>query len=382
MYSQAYLLDKATEYAQKAVAADKAGDYETAIKYYKAAIDLFSKYLKFYPDAPMSDLYRDIVKKYIDRVRVLESKLETRIPEGGGSDNGKKTDESLFEISYPNQRETKKFDDLVDMDEVKKALKRAVIYPVKTPHLYPLGWPKGILLYGPPGCGKTEISIALANEINAVLINVSPATVVSKWLGDTEKNVKKIFDKAREIASSNTPVIVFIDEVDGLLQEYSNEVGGETRMRNQFLQEMDGLKSKGNEKLPLFVIGATNKPWNLDIGFIRRFEKRIYVPPPTKEVRKMLFEHYVKKLTGVFKIGEIDYDHLAEITENYSPHDIANIVKEVQNNVAEELNEKGLSNDRVITTEDFEAVIKVRKPSIDPKWLEYYKVWTEKFGTY
>lgn len=384
--SMQYLIDKGTEYAHKAVAADKSGDYETAIKYYKVAIELFTKYLKLYPDTAMSDFYKELVEKYKERINMLSRALDKMQKIGGET----KTNDSDadFEILTPDRRgNKKKFDDLVDLEEVKKALKKAVIYPVRTPELYPLGWPKGILLFGRPGCGKTEISLALANEVNAVLINVSPATIMSKWLGDAEKNVKKVFDKAREIASEGTPVIIFIDEVDGLLQVYGNEIGGESRMRNQFLQEMDGLKEKENNRLPLFIIGATNKPWNLDIGFIRRFEKRIYVPQPNRDVRKQLFIHYISKLKEVYPVENVDYDKLADITEYYTPADIASIVKEVQNNVAEEINETILGKgdrkekvERPISTDDIIKVVQTRKPSIDPTWLESYREWMERYG--
>ncbi|MET1159965.1 MAG: AAA family ATPase [Thermoprotei archaeon] len=368
-----YLIDKATEYAHRAVAADKKGEYEKAIRYYKAAIDLFVKFLKLYPDNSMAQVYRELIRKYRERVKILERNL-TRVTASGS--NGSSDD---VEVIIFNGSGGPKFKDLVDLEEVKRALKRAVIYPIRSPHLFPLGWPKGILLFGPPGCGKTLISMALANEVGAVLINISPATIMSKWLGEAEKNVARVFKKARETARSGRPVIIFIDEVDALFQEYSDEVGGEKRVRNQFLMEMDGLKAKEDIKLPLFVIGATNKPWKLDIGFIRRFDKRIYVKPPDRTVRKKLFEYYIGMLAQSYDISGVDFDKLADMTENYSPDDIFKIVREVQSNLAEEYHEKGMGK-RVITTEDFIEVIKRRKPSIDPQYLEAYKAWNEKYG--
>ncbi|MEM4481213.1 MAG: AAA family ATPase [Desulfurococcaceae archaeon] len=377
-----HIADKGVEYAQRAVAADKAGDYETAIKYYKVAVDFFSKYIVLYPDAPLVDFYKELVAKYKNRISTLENRLEKAQREQVES-SPNPAELVAFEVLRPEHRPKKNFNDIVDLEEVKRALKRSVIYPVKTPSLYPLGWPKGILLFGPPGCGKTEVSLTLANEIDAILINISPANIMSKWLGDAEKNVKKLFDTARELTSTGKPVLIFIDEVDGLFQQYSVEVGGEKRARNQFLIEIDGLAGKESTKLQLFVIGATNKPWNLDIGFIRRFERRIYVPPPNRDVRKKLFEHYVMKLSKTFNIGQIDFDKLADVTEGYSSADLVSIVKEVQNNIVEEVNEKGLNiSERKVATEDFVEVIKKHKPSIDPTLIDAYKEWSKQYGTY
>ncbi|MEM1921775.1 MAG: AAA family ATPase [Desulfurococcaceae archaeon] len=376
-----YLVDKATEYAHIAVASDRSGDYDKAIKYYKLAIEMFSKYLKLYPDNSMADFYRELIKKYRARIEVLEKYL-TRVTSNvrSGNTSSDESGDGFTIIDYSNGNGPK-FDDLVDLDNVKKALKRSVIYPVKSPDLYPLGWSRGILLFGPPGCGKTLISMALANEIKAYMFSVTPATIMSKWLGEAEKNVAKLFNKAREIlASSNKPVIVFIDEVDALFQEYSDEMGSEKRVRNQFLIEMDGLKSKEDDKLPLLVIGATNKPWKLDIGFIRRFDKRIYVPPPDKEIRKKIFEHYISKLSKVYDVSNVDIDKLAEMTENYSPDDIRKIVKEIQSEIAEAYYEKNSNGQRVLKTEDFIKVIEKRKPSIDPQLLESYEIWFKKYG--
>ncbi|MEM0355849.1 MAG: AAA family ATPase [Desulfurococcaceae archaeon] len=367
------MLEKAFKYAHTAVELDKKGQYEEALPYYKSAIDLMTKYIKLYPDSSMNELYRNLIAKYRERVEKLDRIIRSRVE---GSESSKKQIDSDVEVIHCDGG-SPKFDDLVDLDEVKKALKRAVIYPVKTPELYPLGWPRGILLFGPPGCGKTLISIALANEIRGALIHITPATIMSKWLGEAEKNVAKVFKVAREI-SNEKPVIIFIDEVDALFQEYSDEMGSEKRVRNQFLIEMDGLKSK-SERSYVFIIGATNKPWKLDIGFIRRFDKRIYVPPPNVDVRKMIFQKYLSQLMGTYDIQNVNVDELAKVTEGYSSDDIYKIVKEVQSNLAEEYHENR-SGKRAPTTEDFLEVIKRRKPSIESELIEAYNVWNEKYG--
>jgi vacuolar protein-sorting-associated protein 4 len=372
-----YLLQKGSEYARKAVNADKKGNYEEALKYYKAAIEIFTKYLRLYPDNTMSAFYRSLIRKYKERVSILE-KYSEKLSIGMPNDNRD------VEVLWPDARKKITFDDIVDLAHVKRALRKAIVYPTKDPGLYPMGWSKGVLLFGPPGCGKTLIAMAVANEINAALIEVNPATIMSKWLGEAEKNVRRVFNKAREIASKGTPVIIFMDEVDGLLQEYSEEVGGEERAKKQFLTEMDGLAEKMNSKLLVFVIGTTNKPWVLEPGFIRRFEKRIYVPPPDKTVRKMLFKHYIEYLKQRYEVEEtLDLDQLAELTEGYSSADIYSIVKSVQENMAEEFFEKnkGMGKPRKITMEDFKRIIKERKPSIDPNKLEAYRIWDRKHGT-
>src|SRR5438445_11873350 len=121
-----------------------------------------------------------------------------------------------------------------------------------------------MLLYGPPGCGKTILAAATANEIDGYFMNVDAALMMSKWLGEADKNVSKLFSLARGMAEKESlPVILFIDEVDSLLRNRNSEVGGEIRGKNQFLTEMDGINGKGKD-LKLYVIGATNKQWTID----------------------------------------------------------------------------------------------------------------------
>lgn len=364
------LEELARKYAMEAVEADRRGLRETAIMKYNNAIEVLIKIVRLYPDGPFTKVYLNKIKEYRSRVEQLKNvSLSISI------DNDQEmpdVDEFIL-IEKPNVT----WEDIADLEHAKKAIKKAIIYPVKIPDAYPLGWPRGILLYGPPGCGKTLLASAVANEIDATFFNVDAASIMSKWLGEAEKNVARLFKRARELARIGKPVIIFMDEIDSLLGIYSSEVGGEVRVRNQFLKELDGLQDKKN-KLFLFVIGATNKPWRLDNAFIRRFQKRIYIPPPNYEARIELFKLYTKEL----KLEpNVDIEELARITEGYSSSDIRDICQEVQEKIVEEYFEQYSRGElRPISMLDFYEVIRRRRPSISRNIVHRYEHWASEFG--
>ena len=181
------------------------------------------------------------------------------------------------------------------------------------------------------------------------------------------------------------PVILFIDELDSLLGERTNEIGGEVRSRNQFLTEIDGINGKGKD-MQLYVIGATNKPWSLDHPFLRRFQKRIYVSLPTLEARDKMFELYTNKL----KLDSRVRTHtLASIFDGYSASDIKDICQAVQLKVVNEMfstpayNEpvagERQSEPRGITMKDFRETMARRKPSVSMDMIRAYYKWSEQF---
>jgi ATPases of the AAA+ class len=271
-YSTSILEKAAKEYADKAVIAEKMGNYEDAVKYYRAAAQILRRIISINPDTGLREVYVEFIRSYEERAQFLERNLE-RIVAGDRGGERQRVEVNGQELVSEPPRIT--FEDIVDLEEVKKAIKKAIIYPVKRPDLYvdKIGWDRGILLFGPPGNGKTMLAAAVANEIKAAFIAVDASDIMSKWLGDAEKNVRRIFETARRIARGGKPVVIVIDEVDSLMGTFSTEIGGEVRVRNQFLKEMDGLHTKGDRDM-IFVIGTTNKPWALDMGFIRRFQKR------------------------------------------------------------------------------------------------------------
>ncbi|MFP3259850.1 MAG: cell division protein CdvC [Sulfolobus sp.] len=371
MSAQTMLEEMARKYAVNAVKADKEGNVEEAINNYKKAIEVLSQLLALYPDSPSARIYEQMINEYKKRIEVLKEV----VPATAENPTNNKTTVSIDDLIVKEKPKVS-FNDIVGLDDVKEALKEAIVYPTKRPDLFPLGWPRGILLYGPPGCGKTMIAAAVANEIDSYFTQVDAASIMSKWLGEAEKNVAKIFSSAREISKKeNKPIIIFIDEIDALLGVYNSENGGEVRVRNQFLKEMDGLQDKA-EKFLVYVIGATNKPWRLDEPFLRRFQKRIYVRLPDFQQRLALLKYYTSKIT---LDSDVNLEELAKKTEGYTASDIKDIVQAAHIRVVKEMFEKNLPQPRPVNMNDFEEVLKVRKPSVNQEMVKAYEVWHEKF---
>ena len=384
----------ASKYATDAIKYDSQGTRGIAITNYQKATESLLKLTRLYPDSKLNKIYTERMKSYQNRIIALQNTSLTDTepvvdpnasPEEQRANTGNREKNNLDDMIM-KERPDVKWDDVVGVDDAKNALRESIIYPTKRSDLFPLGWPRGILLYGPPGCGKTILAAATANELDGYFINVDGSSMMSKWLGEAEKNVSRLFKMARGYAErENKPVILFIDELDSLLGERQNEIGGEVRSRNQFLTEIDGINGKGKD-LKLYVIGATNKPWSLDHPFLRRFQKRIYVSLPTLEAREKLFVLYANKL----KLDSRVRTHtLASIFDGYSASDIKDICQAVQLKVVNEMFSTSTYNEPVegenpsvprdITMKDFRDTILRRKPSVSMDMIRAYYKWSEQF---
>ena len=222
--------------------------------------------------------------------------------------------------SNPNVR----FHDIVGLDDAKRLLKEAVLMPLKYPHLFTgilEPW-KGILLFGPPGTGKTMLATAVATECRTTFFNISASTIVSKWRGDSEKLVRLLF----EIARYHQPSTIFIDEIDSILSSRTStgEHEASRRMKTELLIQLDGLIKSSNERV--FLLAASNLPWELDMALLRRLEKRILVSLPSVEAR----EDMLVKLLPVGKTASTDlqYHEFAQKLDGYSGSDIRLVCKE------------------------------------------------------
>ncbi|MCW4005197.1 MAG: AAA family ATPase [Candidatus Bathyarchaeota archaeon] len=379
----------ATAYALEAVKMDKQGNKGRAITLYQKAIESLLQLVQLYPEYGLNKVYVQRAIAYQERIKALQGtvshadvrmEMERDAQENGvektSPDTGNEKGEELVVTEKPEVS----WAEVVGLDTAKKAVKEAIVYPVQRPDLFPLGWPRGILLFGPPGCGKTLLAAAVATEIDANFYSIDAASIMSKWLGEAEQNVAKLFNAARKSSTEGKAAIVFVDELDSLMGTHSNEVGGEIRVKNQFLKEMDGIMDKG-KSLHVYVIGATNKPWDLDWAFIRRFQKRILVPLPDHHTRLMMLKHY----TGTLQITpDVDLHELARISEGFSGSDIRDVCQSAQLSLIGEFFESGQATDkeakpRALKMTDFRQIFESRKPSVSMDMLASYTRWFDAF---
>jgi len=366
----------AVKYASEAIQFDEQGSRGLAIRKYQRTIEILLKLCALYPNSAQNKVYMERVDSYKKRVESLSGQGTYQSPKTAPSE----LEKAKFEHLVIAEKPSVKWNDIANLSEAKKAIEESIIFPVKRPDLFPLGWPRGILFFGPPGCGKTLLAAAIATEIEATFFCVDAASIMSKWLGESEKNVAQLFGNARESSDDGHPSIIFIDEIDSLLRYSIGEVGGEARARNQILKEMDGVLDK-NRTLHVYIIGATNKPWILDEPFVRRFQKRIFVPLPDTEARSEMFKLFSKNLKFS---PELDFSELSRMTYGYSGSDIRDIFQSVQIKVVREFFEKGDPEDknatpRYINNEDFIQTLKRRKPSVSNIAIRNYEKWFEDF---
>ncbi len=269
------------------------------------------------------------------------------------------------------------FKDVGGMDNVKREIDLKIIKPLKNAELYAQYGKKiggGILLYGPPGCGKTYIAKATAGEINANFINVTLNDILDMWIGQSEKNLNRYFELARE----STPCVIFFDEVDALGAKRSDlKQSGGKNVINQFLAEMDGIASNNEGVL---VIGATNTPWHIDPAFRRpgRFDRIIFVPPPDEQSKEAILK---LKLEGKPQ-ESIDYKSIAKKASEYSGADINAIIDIAVEAILEKAMETGVP--KPITNRDLLDAIKVHKAST-VEWFvtaKNYAMFANKSGLY
>ena len=260
---------------------------------------------------------------------------------------------------------TTHWDDIGGLDEAKQELKEAVEWPLKTPEIFTrLGIkpPKGILIYGPPGCGKTLLGRAVATESEANFITIKGPEVFSKWVGESEKAIREVFRKARMAA----PAVIFFDEIDSLSPRRGagfSDSGVTERVISQLLTEMDGLITLED----IVVIAATNRPDIVDPAVLRpgRFDRLVYVPEPDEKGRLQIFKIYTK---GMPMGKDVNLAQLATLTKNYSGADIEVLCRETAMHAL-----RKDMNATEVSMKDFEEALKKTGPSVSPDMEKWYK---------
>jgi transitional endoplasmic reticulum ATPase len=257
------------------------------------------------------------------------------------------------------------WEDIGGLDEVKQELKEAVEWPLKTPEVFQrLGIkpPKGIMIYGPPGCGKTLLARGVATESEANFITIKGPEVFSKWVGESEKAIREVFRKARMAA----PAVIFFDEIDSLAPRRGagfSDSGVSERVISQLLTEMDGITTL----VDIVIIAATNRPDMVDPAVLRpgRFDRLIYVPEPDEKSRLQIFKIYTK---GMPLAKDVNLDQLTTMTKNYSGADIEGLCRE-----SAMLALRKEINAREVTMKNFEEALKRTGPSVTPDMEKWYK---------
>lgn len=335
------------------------GDVEFAISQYRAAVE---------EDESLRDEELE-ARLGIDADPDESDVIEGRIRLGGeGEEEG-----TSLEIDRPKIG----FDDVGGMEKVKDEIRMKIIHPLENAELFAQYGKKiggGILMYGPPGCGKTHLARATAGQIHSSFLSVGISDVLDMWMGNSEKNLRGIFQYAR----ANKPCVLFFDEVDALGASRTDMRSASARHHiNQFLAELDGIDSSNDG---LLVLAATNAPWHLDPAFRRpgRFDRILFVPPPDQPARASI----LRLLCQGKPSRDIDFDHVAKKTADFSGADLTAVVDVAVEAKLTEAMKTGVPTP--ITTKDLTSAAKTIRPSTK-QWFataKNYAVYSNEGGVY
>ena len=397
-------------FCDKAAAYLKEEKFEEAVRFYKKAKTSLESLIKFDENKYNIPVYEGKKKDVEKKIEELESKKKKVAAKEGGGGNDNDEDKALKDqlsgclvTEMPNVS----WDDVAGLENAKQALKEAVILPIQYPQLFEgkrQPW-KGILLYGPPGTGKSYLAKAAATETKGRFFSVSAANIVSKFMGESERLIKALFELARK----NKPAVIFIDEIDSVLSARTDGENEATRrLKTEFLIQMQGV---GKDDKGILVLGATNIPWGLDPAVRRRFQKKIYISLPESKARKLMLK---LNLGDTYNdLTDEQFGILGDLTEGYSGSDIYNLTQDAiygplrkcqrathfkqldQNHIvpcspsdpgAMEMKINDIKNPEslvapVVTFEDFILSLQKMKPTVSKDDLKRQDEFTREFGT-
>ena len=375
------LYERAVMLKRKAEICISKGEWEKAEQYLKDAINTL-KLLERKSHPEIRKIWTRAIEQLQTALEVIKYRKGVEIPSLPEKETVErrkiKVPQECMKEFLVTELPTFTFKDLAGLEEVKKEIRESIEWQIKYPEkLKKLGIEplKGVLLYGPPGCGKTFLVKCASGEFKIPLISADPAAIMSKYVGESEKIVKQIFTCAIKMS----PAIIFVDEVDKLLPKVTTSSDAPKRVEAQFLQEMDGVRSgKG-----FITVFATNEPWNISPALFRpgRVDRIIYVPPPDNEARRRLFELYLR---NVDLASDVDINELVKLTSPnsqgyYSSSGIKAICDEAKRELMRIWTQKGVEvplNRKMI----IEAMRKTPR-SITHSMVQQYKKWADTIGT-
>ena len=363
-----FVADKKREHETAAEKALVGKDYRSAF-FHTAKAAEFGLALAEQSSGKIAERYVEDAFELLDIAAELKTKAKGQ-PKSPKKDSVKQTDDDSDTAASQwqlREKPTEKLADVAGLDDVKQELREKVIEPFLHPEAYERFKVKvggGILMYGPPGNGKTFIAKAIAGELDAAFFNVNASQVKDKYVGETEKNIQKLFDEARQ----SERAVIFLDEIDHLLAKRGNRKIGSVA---QFLTVMDGLVKNTN---CLLVLGATNKPWVLDEAVIRpgRMGTHIYVGPPDAQAREAILAY---NLRDVPVAEDLALSDMATQTDGYSGADMAEICDRAKRAALSRQLAEGTES--VVTTEDFAAALAKVKPSVTKAMLADFDKWRD-----
>nr|CDS17309.1 fidgetin protein 1 [Echinococcus granulosus] len=313
----------------------------------------------------------------------------TTTPENGDSalvdERLKQFDQKIIDLIMSEIMDSKTritWEDIAGLHSVKSTLKEVVIFPMLRPDIFTglRGPPRGLLLFGPPGTGKTLIGKCIASTSQSTFFSISASSLTSKWVGDGEKMVRALFTVAR----IHQPSVIFIDEIDSLLSQRSEtEHESSRRIKTEFLIQLDGVATGSEDRL--LLIGATNRPQELDEAARRRFVKRLYIPLPCQEARREIVDRLIQQQKNNLTLD--DLDTIAVKSEGFSGADVANLCREaamgpIRGLPLEVIQSISCQDVPPVQMSDFLMAFKHVKASVSPSDLQHYLSWNQQYGSF
>jgi transitional endoplasmic reticulum ATPase len=366
--------DTFERYRQKGLDARRAGQWDSARIYLLEAARSMVELSKQARGEELKEARTQMAEKLLDLARdCVKAKSESRRPgapsreEPSSESEGSNKDGGQWMV---REKPTLRFDDVAGLEDVKQDIRLKMIYPFQHPELaekFGVRPGGGVLLYGPPGTGKTMLAKATAGEIDASFFRISPADILSKWVGEAEQNIKKLFDAAAGEKRS----IIFIDEIEALVPARKDE--GSSVMQRVVPQILQGMEGFDKKKInPILFMGATNVPWQLDPAVLRpgRFDDKVYIPLPDLPARRKLLELYLSHRP---LSGEVDLDVAAEKMEGFSGADIKYICD--RSATIPFLRSVATGQEGDITREVLDAAIHDAPKSVNREMLKRFEDW-------